>query len=76
MKVITHKAAQVHGSIFRLSQDFYAIAGRQDQPLVNSRVLCQPLDGLMQLRIRNGQALTHFDRCGLMVHADELKLHD
>ena len=39
-------------------------------------MLGQSLAGLRQARFRNGQALAHLDRRGLVIDADELKSHE
>ena len=76
LKVVAQKAAQVHRAIFGLGQHFHPVAGGEDDTFFDPRMPRQAPQRLRQPRLGNGQALPHFHRRRLVVHPDELKLHD
>ena len=76
LKVVAEKGTQVHHTIFRLRQHFHPVTGRQDDPFIHARMPRQALQCLGQSRLGDGQSLPHLDRRRLVVHPDELKLHD
>ncbi len=76
LKVIAQKTAQVHRAIFGLGQHFHPVAGGEDHSFFHAGMPRQPPQRLGQPRLGDGQALAHFHRRGLVIHPDELKLHD
>src|SRR3989475_1107717 len=76
LEILTQKPAQIGGAVLSLSQHLHAIAGTQDQTFVHSGVFCQAAHRIWQTGFWDGQPLTHFDRRAIVVHPDELKIHD
>ena len=76
LKVVAQKSTQVDRAIFRLGEHFHPVASGENDPLFHPRMPRQPPHGIRQMSFGDCQALAHFDRRGLVVHPDELKLHD
>ena len=76
LEILAQKPAQIGGAVLSLSQHLHAIARTQDQTFVHSGVFCQAAHRVRQTGFRDGQPLTHFDRRAIVVHPDELKIHD
>ena len=76
VEIVAKERTQVGAAVLGLGQQLYAIAGAQDQPLVNARMLGETLQGIGQSRFRDRQTLPHFDRRAVVIDADELKVHD
>ncbi len=75
-EILAQKFAQVAVAVLHVRDKFDAVAGRNNHALGHGRMLGKPLAGLRQTRFRNGQALAHLDRRGVVIDADELKFHD
>ena len=76
LEILAQEFTQVAGAVLHVGDKFNAVASGDDHALGHSGMLGQFLAGLRQSRFRNGQALAHLDRRGLVIDADELELHD
>jgi hypothetical protein len=54
---------------------FHAIASGDDHGFFNAWVGVEIAAAIGQLRLRNRKPFSHFERCALMIHADELISH-
>ncbi len=68
--------AQIGSSILGGGQDLYAVARAQNHAFIDAGVLSQALAGVGQTGFGNRQPLAHLHRCAVVVHADELQLHE
>jgi hypothetical protein len=75
-EVVVKKCPKIAASVFGLRQNFHAVAGRENQPLIHAGMLHQSLDGIGKARLGDGEALAHLQRSRGVVHSDELKLHE
>src|SRR5437660_548501 len=73
-EVAAQESAQVT-SLLSAGEHLYAIASGEHHAFINSRLLDQRADGIRQLCLRDGKPLAHVQRCAVVVHADELKVH-
>ena len=76
LEILAQEFAQIARAILHVGDEFHAVAGGNDHALGNGGMLGQSLAGLGQARFGNRQALAHFDRRGLVIHADELESHE
>jgi len=75
MEMIVEEATKIGRSVGRVSNHFHTVAGGNDHALFNSGVSAEIAATIGQARVRNRQALPHFERGALVVHADQLVSH-
>ena len=76
VEVIMLEAAQVGVTVDRVRNHFHAIAGGDHHSLFDSRIGGQVAAGIGQARLGDRQTLADFERCALVVHANELEFHE
>ena len=75
MKVIVQKSAKVSTSVRCMRDHFHAIARGNNHAFLNARVRGEIAAAVGQVLFRYRQALPHFERRALVIHANELVSH-
>ena len=75
-KILVQEALQIRAAVSRLRQHFHAITGGKNQPFIHPRMFGQAPQRIRQMRLRDRQPLSHFDRRADVIDADELQIHD
>ena len=76
VKVVVQESAQVGVAVGGVGDDLHAIAGGDDHALFDSGIGVEIAAGIGQARLRDRQALAHFERRALVIHANELESHE
>ena len=73
---LAQETLHIGGTIRGARQHLHPVAGGNDHALLDAGIGRQGLHRFRQARLRNGELLAHFDRCGLVVHADDDEVHE
>ena len=73
-EVAAQELAQV-GSLAAAGEQLDPVAGGEHHAFIHSWLLHQGANGIGQSCLRDGQPLPHIERCAVVVHANELKIH-
>ena len=73
---LAQEAVHIGGAIRSSSQHFHPVAGGNDHAFLDTGIGRQALYRFRQARLGDGKPLAHFDRCGLVVHADDDEVHE
>ena len=76
MKVLVQESAQVGVAVGGVGHDLHAVAGGDDHAFFDPRIGPEIAAGIGQARLRDRQALAHFERRALVIHANELESHN
>src|SRR5438309_4914222 len=76
LEILAQKPAQIGGAVLSLSQHLHTIAGTQDQTYIHAGMRCQSAHRDWQTRLGDRQQLPSLTRRAIVVHPDELKIHD
>ena len=76
MEVVVQESAQVGVAVGGVGHDLHAIAGGDDHALFDPGIGVEIAAGIGQARLRDRQALAHFERRALVIHANELESHE
>ena len=73
---LAQKPVQVGGAVRGARDQFHPVAGGNDHALLDTGIGRQALRRFRQASLGNGEPLPHFDRRGLVIHADDDEVHD
>ena len=73
---LAQETLQIGGTIGGARHHLHPIAGGNDHAFLDAGISRQAFDRFRQARLRDGELLAHLDRCGLVVHADDDKVHE
>src|SRR5262249_4523159 len=73
-EIAAQKSAQVR-ALASAGEHFHAIAGGKHHAFIHTRLLDQSAHHIRQTLFGNGQPLAQLQRRGVVVHADEMKIH-
>ena len=76
MKVLVQESAQVGRTVRGVRDHLHTIAGGDHHALFDSGIRGELAASIGQARLGDRQALAHFERSALVIHADELKSHE
>src|SRR4029077_13149275 len=76
VEVLVKKSAQIGRAVAGMGDHLHAIAGGDDHALLDSGMSGKIAAAIGQARLRNREALAHFERGALVIHADELVSHE
>ncbi len=73
---LAQETLQIGGTVGGAGQHLHSVASGDNHGLLDARIGRQGFHRFRQPRLRDGKLLTHFDRCGLVVHADDDEVHE